>query len=221
MPGPARPQPCPAVTVVAMPPAHAAQLCANPALICEPDAPLVCTAANPLSAIVPAADPALAVPLTAPETVVVHVRDGEGNPVPGAHVWALGTAFPAHARTDTSGTAIVVLVADTPETLRGIYVRPATGFWPARLPATTALGFDRDDVTVTVRALDEPHAAADTAAPAGWGPAALGMGSLPPELRGRGVKIAVLDSGIDASHPMLKEAVRGGADFIRHVNLLP
>jgi hypothetical protein len=204
---------CPAVNVVAMPPAHAAQLAANPALLCEADAPLVCTAANPLSAIVPAADPALAVPLIAPETLVVHVRDHEGNAVPGAHVWALGTAFPAHALTDASGTAILLLVADTPETLRGVYVRPTAGFWPARVPATSALGFDGDDMTVTVRSLAETHAGFSTAELAGWGPAVLGVGQLPPSFRGDGVKIALLDSGIDASHPMLKDAVRGGADF--------
>jgi hypothetical protein len=213
-PGAAGAQPvCPAVNVVAMPPARAAELAADPALMCEVDAPLVCTAANPLSAIVPAADPALAVPLIAPETLVVHVRDREGNPVAGAHVWALGTAFPAHALTDASGTAIVVLVADTAETLRGIYVRPTAGFWPAKVPATPALGFDGDDVAVTVRSLAEPHAGFGTAELAGWGPAVLGVDQLPPSFRGDGVKIAMLDSGIDASHPMLKEAVRGGADF--------
>ena len=41
---------CPPVTVVAMPPHHAAELSANPALVCETDTPLICATANPLSA---------------------------------------------------------------------------------------------------------------------------------------------------------------------------
>jgi hypothetical protein len=209
------PQPpaCPTVIVVAMPPQHAAELSANPALVCEADAPLVCATANPLSAIIPAADPALAVPFAEPQTIVVRVHDRDGNPVPGAHVWALGTAFPAHARTDATGAAAVELVADTAETLRGVYVRPAYGFWPARVPASALSGFDSSELEVVVRSLSEPHAGFPTATLAGWGASALGMGKVPPAFRGNGVRVAILDSGVQADHPMLKHAVKDGADF--------
>lgn len=204
---------CPEVSVVAMPARHAAVLAADPTVICEADAPLICTSANPLSSIVPAADPALAVPLAEPETLIVTVRDSEGNPVPRAHVWAMGTAFPAHARTDATGMAALTLVADTRETVRGIYVRPVYGFWPARVNQPSLAATEAGDIQVTLRSLAEIHAGFPTAALADWGPAAVGVEKMPPTLHGYGVKVAVLDSGVEGDHPMLKRAVKAGADL--------
>src|SRR5207249_2659654 len=46
-----------------------------------------------------------------------------------------------------------------------------------------------------------------------WANQAMGFGRLPPTYRGHGVKIGVIGSGIDASHPDLAERVASGIDI--------
>jgi serine protease len=55
-----------------------------------------------------------------------------------------------------------------------------------------------------------------SAAEPGYGTAAVRAPSLWPFALGRGVRVAIIDTGIDATHPALQGAYRGGYDFVHN-----
>ncbi|MFC8015807.1 carboxypeptidase-like regulatory domain-containing protein [Streptomyces cinereoruber] len=81
----------------------------------------------------PVSDPALCVPLAEPGRLSVRVQGADGAAVPGAHVWAIGTGATAQTMTGPDGEAELILAADTPATVKALYVRPAGDYWPLRL----------------------------------------------------------------------------------------
>uniref|UniRef100_UPI003F4991E4 S8 family serine peptidase n=1 Tax=Streptomyces sp. CA-141956 TaxID=3240051 RepID=UPI003F4991E4 len=209
---------CPPVAVVVMPDERARALAANPQVIVEIDQPLSYTPASwasggPVMAQT-AADPALAVPLAEPGRLSVLVTGSDGEMLTGAHVWAVGTGATAHAVTGPDGRAGLTLAADTPATLRALYVRPASGYWPLRIDHPRLTG-DGGENTVVMRALVETFEGFPDRAVTGWGAQAMRLHQIPPTYRGHGIKIALLDSGVDITHPDLKETVHTGYDFTR------
>ncbi|MGW3626099.1 S8 family serine peptidase [Streptomyces sp. NPDC000880] len=211
----AEPHPaCPPVAVVAMPDERARALAANPQVVVEPDQPLAYTPTPPLVAGLPVVDPAVAVTLEEPARVTVRVMGRDGQAVAGAHVWAIGAAAPAHAVTGPHGRATLILPADTPATVQALYVRPVGEYWPLRidrphLPETPEEG----EAVIEVLALAETFEGFPDRPVAGWGLQAMRLHRIPPTYRGHGIKIALIDSGIDIAHPDLKDTVRAGYDF--------
>ncbi|MEW1914740.1 S8 family serine peptidase [Kitasatospora sp. NPDC085895] len=205
---------CPPIAVVAMLPERARALAANPQVVVEADQPLAYAAAHPLVPQVPAADPAWAAPLTEPAALTVRVVGSDQQPVPGAQVWAIGATAPSHAVTDITGTAHLTLPADIPETVHALYVRPVGGYWPTRVQGTALPQDGQDQTTVEVRALGEDFEGFPGRAVTGWGQQAMRLTQIPPTFRGHGTTIALLDAGIDADHPDLKDTVAGGHDFV-------
>jgi hypothetical protein len=103
--------------------------------------------------------------------------DGDG--VAGAHVWAIGTGGPVHGVTGRDGRVSLTLAADTPETLQALYVRPLSGYWPARtsIPRPAAGG----EGVVQVQALSDTFEGFPGRALTGWGVQAMRLSrSLPP-----------------------------------------
>jgi hypothetical protein len=213
----AEPHPaCPPVAVVVMPQERARALAANPQVVVEADQPLSYT---PLPAIgglagggVAAADPALAVTLEQPEHVTVQIKGFDGDVVPGAHVWAVGTAATAHGVTGQDGRVSLQLAADTPATLQALYARPAAGYWPQRIDRPVPAD-GSEECVVQVRALADTFEGFPSRAVTGWGAQAMRLHQIPPTYQGHGIKIALLDSGVDAAHPDLKDTVLAGHDF--------
>ncbi|MFD7446511.1 S8 family serine peptidase [Streptomyces sp. NPDC059909] len=212
----AEPHPaCPPVAVVAMPEERAHALAANPQVVIEIDQPLSYT---PIPAIggltgggMPAPDPALTVTLEEPEHISVLVKGSDGDVLAGTHVWAIGTAATTHGMTDRHGRVSLQLAADTPATLQALYVRPVGGYWPQRIDLP--LLADNGERVVEVRSLADTFEGFPHRAVTGWGTQAMRLHQIPPTYRGHGIRIALLDSGVNAAHPDLKEAVRAGHDF--------
>ncbi|MFE5550153.1 S8 family serine peptidase, partial [Streptomyces sp. NPDC056534] len=204
---------CPPVAVVAMPEERARALAVNPQVVVEIDQPLSYTPAPVLGGVnaTPLLDPMLAVTLEEPERIRVLVKGSDGEVLPGAHVWAIGAA-PVHGVTDREGRVSLRLSADTPATLWSLYVRPAAGYWPRRIghPLPASGG---GEIIVEVRALAETFEGFPGRAMTGWGIQAMRLHQLPPTYRGHGIKIALMDSGVNTAHPDLKEAVTAGHDF--------
>lgn len=211
----AEPHPvCPPVAVVTMPHERARALAANPQVVVEADQPLAYSPAPATRPAAAAVDPAMEVTLQEPPRVTVRVTS-RGQGVPDAQVWATGTGATAYAVTGADGRAELVLPADTPATLRSLYVRPAGDHWPVR----TGRPFPDDDtlsgaeVEVVVRSLAETFEGFPDRPLTGWGWQAMRLHEIPPTYRGHGVSVALLDSGVDTAHPDLKDTVRSGADF--------
>ena len=202
---------CPAIAVVSMPEERARSLAANPQVVVEVDQPLCYTPAPAAAGPGPVNDPLLTVTLQEPQTLVLHVTGRGGESVAGAHVWAIGAGGTAHGVTGPDGKAALALVADTPQSLQALYVRPVAGYWPARVvrPFLTGQG----EAVVEVEALSETFEGFPGTALTGWGTQAMRLHQIPPTYRGHGIRIAMLDSGANTIHPDLNDTVRHGHDF--------
>jgi hypothetical protein len=138
-------------------------------------------------------------------SITVVVADTLGAPVPEAEVSLFGSLLPATGITGQDGSATLTMYGETPHTIRGLYIKPKSDFWSfyQRDPDLS----DSDPNTVALRPLSEWQGL--TGFPAnsamGWGQRAMRMDKLPPQIRGRGVKIAVIDSGAATSHANLKQ----------------
>ncbi|MEV6057393.1 S8 family serine peptidase [Streptomyces sp. NPDC052107] len=209
----AEPHPaCPPVAVVRMPQERARALAGNPQVVVEIDQPLSYTP-TPSVGVGPAPmiDPMLAITLEEPEQLTLRVVGGDGEAVAGAHVWAIGTGGPVHGTTDPDGRLTLTLAADTPDTLQALYVRPVAGYWPAR--TTTPQPTGGQETVVRVQALSETFEGFPGKAVTGWGVQAMRLHQIPPTYRGHGIRIALLDSGVNTAHPDLKDTVKHGHDF--------
>ncbi|GAA1880275.1 hypothetical protein GCM10009753_04540 [Streptantibioticus ferralitis] len=209
----AEPHPaCPPIAIVQMPRERAAALAANPQVAVEPDQPLTFNAPSPVAPAVAAVDPPLAVPLVEPARFTVRVTGRNGDSVAGAHVWAVGAGWPVHGVTDPEGRATLVLPTGTPSDICTLHVRPPNGYWPARIDDPGPLEGGQETL-VELRPLSETFEGFPERAIHGWGHQAMRLHQLPPTYRGHGITIALLDSGVSAAHPDLKDAVGTGYDF--------
>ena len=94
-----------------------------------------------------------------------------------------------------------------PNTLKAIYVRPESDYWSMyfRNPQVSATG----DNAVTVPALGSTFAGFPDTEILGWGERAMRVDQLPPTQRGRGARVAVIDSGAANGHPDLTNITTG------------
>jgi subtilisin family serine protease len=149
-----------------------------------------------VSSLAPCAGPAV--------SITVVVADSKGAPVPDAQVSLFGSLLPASAITGHDGSATLTMYGENPHTIRGLYVKPLSDLWSfyQRDPDLS----DSEPNMVTLHPLSEWRSL--TGFPGrsamGWGQRAMRMDQLPPQFRGRGVKIAVIDSGAATSHANLK-----------------
>ncbi|MCY0924424.1 S8 family serine peptidase [Streptomyces sp. H27-G5] len=200
----------PSIAVVAMPASRAGSLASNPQIVVERDQPLLHTDI-PIHTALGIADPSMAPFLDSSGEVDVHVMGPNAVPVAAAHVWAVGVNGVAHAVTDREGRARLKLAADAPATIRTLHIRPVKGYWPLHLEWPFLTGEDNAIFSLmplsdTIRDFpDDPMTS--------WGARAMRLDRLPADRRGEKVRIALLDGGINASHPDLKDAVAHGRDL--------
>jgi subtilisin len=132
------------------------------------------------------------------------------QPLAGASVTVLGRSFGALAITDQAGAASVTILdaeADLDD-VGAIYVQPAADHWecfmqrPILNPAETNV--------IRLRPLSFPDAtkSAGEKRPA-WERELMGLDRLAAGLTGAGVKIGLIDSGCDTSHPLLRHVAKG------------
>ena len=134
---------------------------------------------------------------------------GEGDaPLEGCAVTVEGAGFPQEATTDKNGGVVVPLVEVAGSAMvRSVFVRPARGHWNRML---TNPAMDPGSVNVIrLKPIAETWPGFSADARHGWGQTLMGLDRLPDEYTGRGVKIAIVDSGADNTHPALKHIQQG------------
>jgi subtilisin family serine protease len=146
-------------------------------------------------------------------SVKVVVTGANGAPVPDAEVQLFGSLLPATGITGQDGSATLTLYGENPRTIRSLYVKPMSDYWSfyQRDPDLS----DSEPNTVALRPLSDwrgLNGFPDESA-MGWGQRAMRMDKLPSQFRGRGVKIAVIDSGAATSHTNLRH-LGPGVDII-------
>ena len=158
-----------------------------------------------VSNVLPTTGPALSA------SVIVVSKDG--TPLPDAEVSLFGSLLPATGVTDAGGHARLTLYGETPGSIRGLYVKPRADFW-SFYQRDPDISLDEPNVVV-LRTLSEWPSL--TGFPRtkvfGWGQKAMRLDRLPPDYRGQGIRVAVIDSGAATTHDGLAR-IRAGFDIV-------
>lgn len=148
---------------------------------------------------------------------VIRVLGKDGVPQVNAEVSLFGSMLPASGITDANGQVSLSLFGETPETVRGLYVKPKADYW-SFYQRDPDISIDEANV-VALRALSDWPALAGFPRQRcyGWGQKAMRLDQLPGPYRGQGVRIAIIDSGAAISHDNL-HGIRAGFDVINKKN---
>jgi len=138
-------------------------------------------------------------------TVRAQVLGAGDQPLRDATVIAYGHAFPAQGKTDDRGQVELPLFGGGVDSVGALYVKPAANHWERFIvrPGLSADGFS----VIRLDPLDKTFPGFPTQAVTGWGHRLMGIDRLPLEFDGRGVKVAIIDSGVDVTHPQLTRAL--------------
>ncbi|GAB7189449.1 hypothetical protein NUM3379_01550 [Kineococcus sp. NUM-3379] len=195
------------VVVASLPEEVATEIARHPQVLVEEDS-LVLPHQAPADAPAAGPDPGLLSPFGTSTSWTIGLVGPGGEPVPGATVYLYGSGIPAQGRTDDQGVVTLALLNESDATLRALYVNPLSGYW--------SLWQDRPVLTsgtrnvVALQPLSETFGGFPGQEVLGWGQVAMRMDRLPAGMTGRGVQVAVVDSGAAAAtHPDLAAVVDG------------
>lgn len=142
--------------------------------------------------------------------VVILVQDKDGRPVPEAVVEIVADGPVANGSTDASGQVRLELIQLRAGPVRTLFVRPLNSYWNKFLHQVEVDSAAPNVVLVTP--LNEPNPDVPPMAVHGWGQRLMGLGSETRGRAGKGVTLAIVDSGADSSHPFL-EHIKVGLDL--------
>ena len=189
--------------------AHAIRASGNGRITVEEDLPLG-YGRKPEGEATPVLHPQSAFDAPSAREVVIVVRDKTGQPVPEAAVTVVADGPAASGSTDADGQVRLQLTQLQDGPVRTLFVRPLNGYWNKFLHSVKLDAGAPNLVLVTP--LNEPNPDVPPLAELGWGQRLMGLG---PDTRGgagKGVKLAIVDSGADASHPFLGH-IKAGLDL--------
>jgi subtilisin len=139
------------------------------------------------------------------------IGDGD-RPLADASVIVFGSALPAQAVTDASGQATVTFYdehnegAGSLDAVRAVYVRPAADHWERFVPAPAL----RDGVNlVRLRPLSQTFPNFPDQRLVGWGHRLMKLDLVGDGLDAAGVKVGLIGSGCDHTHPLLRHVTQG------------
>jgi subtilisin family serine protease len=118
---------------------------------------------------------------------------GASGPLKEAEIYLFGSMLPAQGVTDEQGHATLRIAGEGPETMRALYVKPKADYWDLwlRNPSLTPDAVN----TVTVKPLSAFIEGFPDRQLLGWGQRAMGLDQVPTSLDGKGIKVAIIDSG--------------------------
>ncbi|WP_306394080.1 S8 family serine peptidase [Telluria beijingensis] len=146
------------------------------------------------------------------ELLLAVVGSG-GAPLPEVEVSLFGGALPSTAVTGPDGVARLRLYGEDAHTISGLYVKPRTDYW-SLYQRDPDLSLDEPNVVMLRPLADWPALRGMPQQSAmGWGARAMRLDQVPQQFRGRGVKVAVIDSGAATTHDNLNQ-IRAGFDVI-------
>jgi subtilisin family serine protease len=186
--------------------AESLKVSAQPQIILEHDALLRYADADASCLGWAASGAAVALSSTATNLVLRVVGDRD-QPLAKASVLVYGPGLPAQAVTDESGTARLVWFGGPVDSIQAIYVRPAANHWDRLIvgPELDAAGTH----TIKLRPLSETWPNFPNERLVGWGQRLMRLDQVGGKLTGAGVRVGIIDSGCDTSHPLLRHIVRG------------
>lgn len=141
----------------------------------------------------------------------LRVVGENGEPVPQAHVLLDGFGLPVEGDTDANGDLVLKVLSTSMTTAsQSLFVDPRKDYWThyVRSPSFNPQTINVVRLQSFARTLrDFPKGYRY-----GWGQRYMGLDQMPQQYGGKGVKIAVIDSGADTRHPLLSH-LQNGLDF--------
>ena len=143
------------------------------------------------------------------ETRQVRFRiTGDGDkPLVNAGVSLAGEGFPQEGRTDRRGEVGLPLITLPGRRARSLFVSAPHDYWDHYLTEPDLS--DTEVNVVRLRAIEDTVAGFPDHFRYGWGQLQMGLDRVPEAVTGNGVKIAIVDSGVDTAHPLLRHIRRG------------
>ncbi|AWL06894.1 S8 family serine peptidase [Massilia oculi] len=153
-------------------------------------------------------------PYHGPQAELLLVVVGkDGAPLPDVEVSLFGGALPSSAVTGADGVARLRLYGEDAHTISGLYVKPRTDYW-SLYQRDPDLSVDEPNLVMLRPLADWPALRGMPQQSAmGWGARAMRLDQVPQQFRGRGIKIAVIDSGAATTHGNLNQ-IHAGFDVV-------
>lgn len=175
-------------------------------MIIEPNEPLDYVGMSPFRA--PAYQPPFPTSDSAPARKVQIRVTGVGDaPLGDANVMLQGEGFMQVGKTNARGDVTLDLWTNGATPARYVWVKPRANHWD-RYIATPDL-VDGSVNVIRLQAFTETISGFPDTFTHGWGQQAMGLPRRPDFAKGKGVKIAIIDSGCDVSHPLLNHIKLG------------
>ena len=146
-----------------------------------------------------------------PQPVKVKIRIlGKGDkPLANARVMLQGIGMMQNGVSDNKGEVTLDLWTMDGAPAKSLWVKPRADHWDMFLERPNLV--DSQVNVVRLEAFTETNPGFPAHFGVGWGLEAMGLTGRPDFARGKGVKVAIIDSGCDAKHPILSH-VRHGKD---------
>src|SRR5262249_52818129 len=136
---------------------------------------------------------------------------GEGDkPLANVGLSLAGEGFSQEGRTDKRGEVTLPLATLPGRRPRSLFVGAPNGYWDQVFTEPELV--DGDMNVILVRPIDETIAGFPEPFGHGWGQPQIALHRVPEGPTCRGVKTAIVDSGTDTSHPLLRH-IRLGLDL--------
>jgi subtilisin family serine protease len=136
---------------------------------------------------------------------------GEGDkPLANVGVSLTGEGFPQEGRTDKKGEVTMPLIGLPGKRAHSFFAASPSNYWDRYLTEPELL--DGELNVVRLRPIDETIAGFPAHYRYGWGQLQMGLDRVSETLGGKGVKVAIVDSGVDTTHPLLRH-IRVGLDL--------
>jgi len=133
---------------------------------------------------------------------------GDDSPVEGAQVCIFGSFFPTQGVTDRQGRVELNAVGEPSSSIHAIYVKPQSDFWSTWISQPVLDPDSSNVISLTSLSATLPNFARQQWI--GWGERVMGLENVPPTFRGKGAKIAIIDSGAATTHRNIKGRVKVG-----------
>jgi len=153
---------------------------------------------------------ATVLPPAAAAEVQLRIVGVNNQPIPKATVYLYANGFPTQGVTDGSGSVTLAVSGGAIESVQAIYIKPKVDYWERfiKQPGLVAAAPN----TIQLTPLSQTFQNFPQTSITGWGDKLMGLDQVAQGLTGRGVKIGIIDSGCDNTHPQLTH-VRQGLDF--------
>ncbi len=138
--------------------------------------------------------------------VVIRVIGERDQPLARARVVIDGGELPVQGLTDESGVARIAFFGDSLEAVQTLFIRAASDHWDRLIIAPRLIASVN---SVGLRPLSEFYPKFPGERLLAWGQRLMGVDPAAGRFSGRGVRIGVIDSGCDNSHPLLRHVTRG------------